>query len=414
LHIIVHRGTRQIGGSIIELATENTRIILDIGEELPKSEDESEKTAAKYPYVEGLFEKGDKTVDAILISHSHGDHVGLYPYVNQEIPIYIGEKSCEIYNMTRRFIGSDSRIQAYDFLKHGNPIRIGDFTVTPYLVDHSAYDAHAFVIQANGKSVVYTGDIREHGKKGKLTSLFMNSLPKGTDVLLTEGTMLGRMDEKLITEDEIKEEATQLMSSVKQPVLVFQSSTNIDRLVAMYHAAKTNHRTFVIDIYTAAIIDVLGGSVGNILKKARVIYPYHLTDKMFQNGEKELMYRFAYRKITIGELNENPQYCMIVRSSMLGLIQNLSNLEGGLLIYSMWQGYRENSKVKRVLDHLEERHVERKHLHTSGHGGIQTLLKIANQCQAKRVIPIHTEHSEKFKDIFENVYLLEDKEVFIV
>jgi ribonuclease J len=194
------------------------------------------------PSVDGLYEVGEKKIDAIFVSHSHGDHIGLFPYVNKKIPIFIGEKACGIYNMTGRFTGSNTFIEAFAFFQHCKPIFIGDFKVIPYLVDHSGYDAYAFVIFANGKSVVYTGDIRGHGKKGKLTEYFLNSLPKEPDVLLMEGTMLGRMVEKIQTEEEIKKEATHLMAEISKPVLVLQSATNIDRLVVMYHAAKNSNR----------------------------------------------------------------------------------------------------------------------------------------------------------------------------
>lgn len=43
------------------------------------------------------------------------------------------------------------------------PFKIGDFTVTAYPVDHSAFDSMAFIIEAEGKRVLYSGDLRLHG-----------------------------------------------------------------------------------------------------------------------------------------------------------------------------------------------------------------------------------------------------------
>ena len=40
-----------------------------------------------------------------------------------------------------------------------------DFKVTAYNVDHSAYDSLAFVIEAEGKRLLYSGDLRMHGRK---------------------------------------------------------------------------------------------------------------------------------------------------------------------------------------------------------------------------------------------------------
>ena len=35
MNIIVHRGTKQIGGMVTEICTESTRIFIDMGSELP-------------------------------------------------------------------------------------------------------------------------------------------------------------------------------------------------------------------------------------------------------------------------------------------------------------------------------------------------------------------------------------------
>ena len=45
-------------------------------------------------------------------------------------------------------------------LSDGETTRIGDFEITPFMVDHSAYDAYMFVIKAEGKVIVHTGDYR--------------------------------------------------------------------------------------------------------------------------------------------------------------------------------------------------------------------------------------------------------------
>ena len=62
----------------------------------------------------------------------------------------------------------------------------GPFTVTPYLVDHSAYGAYAFLIEADGKRLFYSGDFRAHGRKGKLFDGFIKNHPKDIDVLMID------------------------------------------------------------------------------------------------------------------------------------------------------------------------------------------------------------------------------------
>lgn len=69
MRIHIHRGQNQIGGNIIEISTDTTKILLDVGLELNDGENQP------LPSVEGLFDSAG--FDAIFISHYHGDHIGL-------------------------------------------------------------------------------------------------------------------------------------------------------------------------------------------------------------------------------------------------------------------------------------------------------------------------------------------------
>lgn len=408
MKIIIHRGTHQIGGTIIECATQKTRIIFDVGQALPNLEEGVNVKVIENPSVNGLFKGDDKSIDGVFISHGHGDHVGLVPYLNEEIPIFMGEKTADIYNMTERFVEAKHFVNPSTFLEHEKPITIGDFIIIPYLIDHSAYDSYAFIIYAEGKSIIYTGDIREHGKKAELTQYFRSKLPENADVLLMEGTMLGRDDENIKTEDTICHIASKIMKQTEKPIFVLQSTTNIDRLVSMYHGAKESGRLFVMDIFAANIIDAVGGSVANILRDTRIIYPKRLTSRMFERGENKSMYKFAQQKITIHELNQMNNYCMLIRSSMLSILKNLNNPNGSTLIYSMWKGYEERQDVKSVLNFAKDKKITIKYIHTSGHGGIKTLRKIERSCSPKRIVPIHTQYPERYKELFKNVQLAQD------
>ena len=68
MNITIHRGENQIGGNIIEISTDTTRILLDVGRELDEEE-------VRLPDIDGLFD--DPAFDAVFISHYHGDHIGL-------------------------------------------------------------------------------------------------------------------------------------------------------------------------------------------------------------------------------------------------------------------------------------------------------------------------------------------------
>lgn len=86
MKVTVHRGQNEIGGSIIEIASEKARIIFDVGIELDEGDEHT------VPQIDGLF-CGEKKYDAVIISHNHADHVGLVDDLIEGIPVYMGKKA---------------------------------------------------------------------------------------------------------------------------------------------------------------------------------------------------------------------------------------------------------------------------------------------------------------------------------
>ncbi|HHX62787.1 MAG TPA: MBL fold metallo-hydrolase, partial [Epulopiscium sp.] len=296
MNIIVHRGSNQIGGSCIEVFTEKTRIILDIGQELPSLDPIADRKISIPPKVQGLYLGEEKTIDAILVSHGHGDHIGLIGDINREIPVYIGKMAADIFEVTSKFTGGVAIASPFKYLESGVKFHVGDFKITPYLVDHSGFDAYAFLIESHNKAIVYTGDFRGHGRKVKATDYFINHIPKGIDGLFIEGTMMSRVGERIKTEEEIEKKVYKLMKETQGPLFVLQSSTNIDRLVSMYRAAKKSGRIFIMDVFTAHIVSKLNSSIPNpkTFKDVWVFYPYWLNKRMCKSFEgAKLMNEFS-------------------------------------------------------------------------------------------------------------------------
>ena len=78
----------------------------------------------------------------------------------------------------------------------------------PFLVDHSAFDAYALLVEADDKRVYYSGDFRAHGRKAALFERMIERPPKDIDVLLMEGTTIGRAgtSEGFATEADLERE----------------------------------------------------------------------------------------------------------------------------------------------------------------------------------------------------------------
>ena len=105
----------------------------------------------------------------------------------------------------------------------------GPFDIMPVTVDHSAFDAYAFKIEAGGVKVFHTGDFRTHGfRSGKLNKM-LNKFVGDVDYLVCEATNARCYDKKTPTESDIQKDFETRFKENKFNV-VYLSSTNIDRL----------------------------------------------------------------------------------------------------------------------------------------------------------------------------------------
>lgn len=395
MQIIIHRGQHQIGGSIIEIKTEATKIIFDIGINL------DENTQSDYPIISGLF-KGNKEYDAVFISHYHADHIGLMDKLVNGIPIYMGEKAYRILQASNMYRHIETKFTP-TFIQHGKSIYIGDIEIIPYSCDHSAFDSYMFLVKNHGKSILYTGDFRANGRMN--FSHLLTELPE-VDALIIEGTTLSREEAKdNISESTLEDIAVKELNEHTGPCFVMISAMNIERLVTMGNVAKRTNRMLLEDIYTAQIANSIGENVPTPGKSRNV--RVFMTDG---NPERhEQLQAFGNAKIG-REAIAKEKYIMCVRPSMIYYLKKLNTMqtfEDSVLFYGMWKGYQEKSEIADFLQYMTEKKVRIHTLHTSGHADTKTIDQLISDTNAKIIIPVHTEKEswfDRYKDSAKVVY----------
>ena len=396
MEINIIRGQNQIGGSIIEISSKSTKIILDIGSNLEDKE-------IVVPEIDGLF-KGKAKYDGVLISHYHSDHVGLATRILSEISIYMGEKSYQIHKVSNEYMKKEY-LKEPKIFKAEEEFHIGDIKITPYLCDHSAFDAYMFLLDCEGKKILYTGDFRSNGRK--FFQSLLNKLPK-VDALITEGTNLSNNKIRKInlTEKELEKRGIELLEGNDRPVFVLMAGTNIDRIVTFYKIANATKRLFLLDTYAGKITDTIGGNIPNPRTFSNVRIFLTNQDKY------EILKNYPQNKIGKNEI-ANSNFMMCIRSSMKQYLENRSkefSFEGCVLFYSMWEGYKKQENMKEFLKFMEEKGVKTISLHTSGHADEKDFDKLIKKVEPKIIIPIHTENSEWFKR-YENCEVICDKNI---
>jgi len=409
MKICIHRGTKQIGGTCIEIEADGKRLVLDIG--LPLDSDWKD---VALPPVKGFIEK-DSDLLGIAISHPHQDHYGLAKKILQDIPVLIGADARKILDAARKFFPETVKFRNTIDLKHRQKINLKPFTITPYLMDHSAYDSYGLLVEACGKRFYYSGDFRGHGRKGRIFNSFIANPPKDVDVLLMEGSTLSRtgVDDTYPEERDLEQRLISVINNTKGMTLVWTSAQNIDRLVTVYRAAKETGRQFIVDMYTAAILRGIGnpnlpqpGSSG-----FRVYLPYNLKRNIIKSKRFAFAKSFSRYRICPENLAEEAsQSVMLCRPSMFLDLEKAKCLHNATLVYSLWAGYLEDDYSRQFVEKLQSHGVPKIHCHTSGHAPIKDLKKMAEAVNPKMLVPVHSFEPDKYQEYFNNVVQKDDGE----
>lgn len=401
--LTIHRGTQEIGGTCIEFESENTRILLDLGLPLSSMEENCNKEDYKLD-IKGLYDADKPDIDAIFITHAHLDHFGLLEFIHPEIPVYLSKTAYDILTKILPLLeqGDYSHLN-FKIIEAEKPLKIGNLVIIAHKVDHSIVDAMAFEINVDGKKILYTGDLRFHGRKSYLSKNLAKI--KDVDYMLMEGSTLGRKAQSQLTEDDVMLNLTEYFDGFKLPIITF-SAQNLDRFISVYKACLKTKKTLVIDPYTCYVLEMYKNLSKNIPQfswnNIAVYFTNNsITDKL---AETKILYKYKCKKIGMDEIIVNHENYVIKDNFKITTeLMNRFPTEDIQLIYSLWEGYLEKPSH---IDLLKSNLI---HCHTSGHANIESLQKLVKQVKPKHLIPIHTECADEYQNLFEaNVLVYRD------
>jgi ribonuclease J len=342
-------------------------------------------------------------------------------------PVYIGNLARSLIDATQVFLGRDRYALDFHDFKAWQPFTIGDFTITPYLVDHSATDAYAFLIEAEGKSLFYSGDLRSHGRKGILFENLVKRPIRDIDVLFLEGTMLHRNNDVCPDEKAVEETIYQTIRQQKNISFLLSSSQNIDRIVSAYRACKRASKLLVIDIYTAWVLEQLRQITENTpamdWPEVRVFAKYGHDETLKANPAYfgDFRKRLYRHRVTREELYATPDsFLYFGKLSDFRRINKSKNAETPVnVIYSQWVGYIDGKHAgqfgsDKISAFRSDPAINFVYAHTSGHATAEDLHKLADALDPKILVPVHTESPEDFEKMFSNVERATDGVPFFI
>jgi ribonuclease J len=393
----IYRGTREVGGTCVELKADNGKILwIDLGAPL-------DGTNTNIDYAQNK-------VDALLISHPHQDHFGLMEKVGTVVPIYIGQVSLDLINATRIFRDLEILNGNFIKIKSWESFIVADtFRIKPFLVDHSTPEAFAFLIEADGKRIFYSGDFRATGRKNIVYQKLIENPPENIDLLLMEGTMIGRSNHLYLSEDSVEKAIFNVIKDQKNLTFVISSAQNIDRFVSTYRACRRSEKYLVIDVYSAWVLEMVRKQSKNIpaieWEEIKVYAHPSQLEKVKDTAFDEFRERIKPQCVGNSVFESPSNFVYFVRCPNEKLANKLRAKGTINLIYSQWEGYLREEHKNYCKDRINTmknwNNISFHNIHASGHATVVDLMNFAKAINPKEIVPIHTSNPKEFKNTFE-------------
>jgi len=455
VRLTFYGAVNEIGGNKILLEDKDTKIFLDFGKGFsrrakffeeyinPRASNGIEDflTMGLLPDIEGLYrddlmkiaerEIVEPKIDAVLLTHAHSDHADYISFLNEKIPIYMGE-TCHlilqaIADRSNRHI--EREVLSYIERPHskkaepvkrkinefrtGKKFNIGSVEVEPIHVDHSVPGAYGFIIYTSEGPITYTGDIRLHGSRPDMTMDFVERVKNEKAVgLIIEGTRIA--DEwKEESEELVFTESRNIVSATNRLILADFNFKDVDRLRTFLKVGKENNRKLVVKLSDAYFLKYLSRdpklNIPNFDNEDIIIYIPKKGSGLYQDsdyGKKDKEFLNGLNAWNAKEIikNESKVLCAMGFYSFNALI-DMKPEPGAIYIHSASEPYTEEQEIsqERVNAWMDYFGINKYQCHCSGHARSKDLFQIVQEINPRKLYPIHTTNPEMYSKIFKNV-----------
>ncbi|MBZ5740363.1 ribonuclease J [Nocardioides mangrovi] len=328
------------------------------------------------------------TVEALVLTHGHEDHIGATPYLlreRQDIPLVGSELTLALLDSKLR----EHRLRetVHHVVKEGDRLRFGPFELEFVAVNHSIPDALAVAIRTEAGMVLHTGDFKmdQLPLDGRITDLraFARLGEEGVDLFLTDSTN-AETPGFTPTEKSITPVIDQVFRESSQRIIVACFASHVHRVQQVIDAAVAHDRK----------IAYVGRSMVRNMAIARDLGYLRVPPGVLVEA-KELADLPPERQVLISTGSQGEPMSALSRIAQRN--HNFVHIEEGdtvLLASSLIPG-NENA-VYRVINGLARWGARVVHkgnalVHVSGHASAGELLYCYNIVKPRNVLPVHGE-----------------------
>ena len=238
--ITPYGGLGEIGMNCMLIETDSTAILIDCG--LMFSDLEHFGVEIVIPNFANLLPKKDK-IKAIFATHGHEDHIGALSFALKSgirAPIYASHFTSLMIRERLKDNGLEEATSIH-VMSPGGPMVIGDFTVTPQVVNHSIIDAFALFIDTPIGKIIHTGDFKLNPSAFFGDVMEVNEFKKAGDegvlLLLSDSTNVER-DHHVHTEASVANRLEELIERAQGMIVVSMFSSNVGRMANIFKIAN--------------------------------------------------------------------------------------------------------------------------------------------------------------------------------
>lgn len=286
---------------------------------------------------------------------------------------------------------------------------MGKLTVRPFPVDHSIEGAHAYAVKTSAGWVVYTGDIRMHGRRGHQTIAFAEAVRDLNPIaLICEGTRVSPNLSVSSTEQIVSEKSQQAVNQSDGLVVADFGPRNVERLVSFLDIANKTGRDLVVlskDAYLLEAMSKVDNSIPTAANHTRIKIYLDRSSQM-KVWEQSLIAQNKNELVRWQEVSDHPEK-YIICLSLYDLPRLLDiNPQRGTYILSTTEPFnvememdfaRLNNWIKRFNLSLigdPDKKTDPRHtgFHTGGHATGEEIFKFIETVNPQMLVPVHTEH----------------------